>query len=102
MPSLHERLVAARSMFTRAGIDPEEAALDAELLARHALGWDRATVLHERSLEIFEALGVAEPFLAEGVRTWRARFHSDGVVLGELGLDVISSRYGFQVGISTT
>jgi 2-polyprenyl-6-methoxyphenol hydroxylase-like FAD-dependent oxidoreductase len=64
------------------------------------LGWDRATVLHERSLEIFEALGVAEPFLAEGVRTWRARFHSDGVVLGELGLDVISSRYGFQLGIS--
>lgn len=32
------RLVAA-------GIPPEEAGLDAELLARHVLGWDRATLL---------------------------------------------------------
>lgn len=28
-----------------AGIDPDEAALDAELLARQVLGWDRATLL---------------------------------------------------------
>jgi release factor glutamine methyltransferase len=28
-----------------AGIDPDEAALDADLLARHVLGWDRATLL---------------------------------------------------------
>lgn len=63
-------------------------------------GWDRATVVHERSLEIFEALGVADRFLAEGVRTCIARFHSDGVVLGELHLDRASSRYGCQIGIS--
>ncbi len=63
-------------------------------------GWDRATVVHERSLEIFEALGVAEPFLAEGVRTRVARFHSDGVTLAELNLDLTSSRYGFQIGVS--
>ena len=35
-------------------------------------GWDRATVVHERSLEIFEALGIEGRFLAEGVKT-RAR-----------------------------
>ena len=29
-------------------------------------GWDRATVIHERSLEIFEALGIAEPWSATG------------------------------------
>ena len=63
-------------------------------------GWDRATVLHERSLEIFEALGIADLFLAEGVRTRAARFHSDGQILAELSLDLTSSRYGFQVGIS--
>jgi 2-polyprenyl-6-methoxyphenol hydroxylase-like FAD-dependent oxidoreductase len=64
------------------------------------LGWDRATVLHERSLEIFEALGIAEPFLAAGVRTRGARFYSDGLVLGELDLGLMSSRYGIQIGIS--
>src|SRR5262249_25580090 len=44
------------------------------------LGWDRATVVHERSLEIFEALGIADHLLAEGVKTRVARFHSDGEV----------------------
>jgi 2-polyprenyl-6-methoxyphenol hydroxylase-like FAD-dependent oxidoreductase len=63
-------------------------------------GWDRATVVHERSLQIFEALGVAEPFLADGVRTRLARFHSDGRVMGELPLDLTQSRYGVQIGIS--
>lgn len=63
-------------------------------------GWDRATVLHERSLQIFEALGVAEVFLEEGVRTRVARFRSDGAVLAERRLDLASSRYGFQIGIS--
>ena len=33
----------ARERFEEAGITPVEAALDAELLARDALGWDRAT-----------------------------------------------------------
>lgn len=43
MPPLHERLADARDRFVRAGIPREEATLDAELLARHVLGCDRAT-----------------------------------------------------------
>lgn len=43
--TLHERINAARDGFVAAGIGPEEAALDAELLAREALGWDRAELL---------------------------------------------------------
>jgi release factor glutamine methyltransferase len=35
----------AREQLIRAGIDADEAALDAELLARHALGWDRAMLV---------------------------------------------------------
>jgi 2-polyprenyl-6-methoxyphenol hydroxylase-like FAD-dependent oxidoreductase len=62
--------------------------------------WDRATVVHERSLEIFESLGVAERFLTEGVVTRGARFHSDGGILAELSLDLTRSRYGVQIGIS--
>src|SRR5687767_9463583 len=30
-------------------------------------GWDRATVVHPRSMEVFEALGLVERFLDQGV-----------------------------------
>ena len=63
-------------------------------------GWDRATVVHERSLEIFEALGIVESLLAAGVRTRGARLHSDGEFLGEVNLSVTGSRYGYQLGLS--
>jgi 2-polyprenyl-6-methoxyphenol hydroxylase-like FAD-dependent oxidoreductase len=63
-------------------------------------GWDRATVVHERSLEIFEALGFADPLIAKGVKTRGARFRSGGETLAELSLDVTDSRYGFQLGVS--
>ena len=42
---LHERLADARQRFVRAGIAREEAALDAEVIARHVLDCDRATFL---------------------------------------------------------
>jgi release factor glutamine methyltransferase len=45
MASLNQRLGEARDAFTKAGIRPDEAALDAEVLARSVLGWDRAAVL---------------------------------------------------------
>jgi release factor glutamine methyltransferase len=43
--TLAERLAAARARLTAAGISSQEAANDAELLARHALQWDRARLL---------------------------------------------------------
>jgi 2-polyprenyl-6-methoxyphenol hydroxylase-like FAD-dependent oxidoreductase len=58
-------------------------------------GWDRATVVHARSMEIFEALGLEDRLLTEGVRTRAARFQSDGEVLGELNFGASGSRYGF-------
>jgi release factor glutamine methyltransferase len=45
MSPLHERLADARDRLVRAGISTEEAALDAEVLARHVLDCDRATLL---------------------------------------------------------
>ena len=42
---LHERLAEARAVLVQAGIAAEEAALDAEVLARHVLDCDRATLL---------------------------------------------------------
>jgi release factor glutamine methyltransferase len=44
-----ELIVQARESLVRAGISPARAALDADLLGRHASGWDRATWLTRRS-----------------------------------------------------
>jgi 2-polyprenyl-6-methoxyphenol hydroxylase-like FAD-dependent oxidoreductase len=64
------------------------------------LHWDRATVVHPRSLEVFESLGLVAPFLAAGVKQRVARLHSGGRVLGEIDLSICGSRYGFNLGIS--
>ncbi len=45
MPSIHDRVANARHRFERAGIGVDEAAIDAEVLARHVLGWDRAQLI---------------------------------------------------------
>src|SRR3954463_12789013 len=45
MAPLPERLADARERFVRAGIPRDEATLDAEVLARHVLACDRATLL---------------------------------------------------------
>ena len=67
---------------------------------REALHWDRATVVHPRSLEVFESLGLLAPFLAAGVKQRVARLHSAGGVLGEIDLSICGSRHGFNIGIS--
>jgi len=64
------------------------------------LHWDRATVVHPRSLEVLESLGLLEPLLAAGVKQRMARLHSGGNVLGEIDLSNCGSRYGFNIGIS--
>ena len=43
-----ERVGAATSRLVAAGLPPDVAALDAEVLARHVLGWDRAAYLCNR------------------------------------------------------
>jgi 2-polyprenyl-6-methoxyphenol hydroxylase-like FAD-dependent oxidoreductase len=64
------------------------------------LPWDRATIVHPRSLEVFESLGIVEPLLAAGVKQRVARLHSAGGVLGEIDLALCGSRYGFNIGVS--
>jgi 2-polyprenyl-6-methoxyphenol hydroxylase-like FAD-dependent oxidoreductase len=64
------------------------------------LHWDRATIVHPRSLEVFESLGIVQPLLAIGVKQRFARIHSAGRVLGEIDLSLCGSRYGFNIGVS--
>ena len=63
-------------------------------------GWDRATVIHPRSIEIFEALGMVDGLLAESARMTKAEFHSDGEPLGELDLSLVDSPYKFDLQLS--
>lgn len=62
----------------------------------------RAIVIHARSLEQLEVLGVAEPLLASGIRTTGVEFHADGKRLAHVPLDTVDSRYPFSLTIAQT
>jgi 2-polyprenyl-6-methoxyphenol hydroxylase-like FAD-dependent oxidoreductase len=62
--------------------------------------WDRATVVHPRSLEIFEALSIVDEFLAAGAPQRAARLHSDGEVLVEVDFSRSGAPYAYNVGLS--
>jgi release factor glutamine methyltransferase len=47
--TFYQASVRARGLLVEAGLRPETATLDADLLARHALGWDHATWLARRT-----------------------------------------------------
>ena len=52
MASVAERLAAARARLEAAGLPAADAAIDAEVIARHILGWDRAgLIVHGRDHE---------------------------------------------------
>ncbi|MBS1881931.1 MAG: FAD-dependent monooxygenase [Actinobacteria bacterium] len=62
--------------------------------------WDRATVVHPRSLEIFEALGIVDRFIEAGVPQRGARLHSAGKVLVELDFSLSGAAYSYNIGLS--
>ena len=50
--SISSRVCTARARLIESGIRPGEAGLDAEVLARHLLGWDRATYFTARHRDV--------------------------------------------------
>ena len=62
--------------------------------------WDRATIVHPRSLEVFESLGILEPFLAAGTKQRIIRLYSNGETLGEIDLSDCGSRHGYNLNLS--
>jgi release factor glutamine methyltransferase len=66
---IHALVIAARERLIRAGIPPDQAGIDAEILARHVLGWDRAAYLASRN-EPFPS-GIASQFEAAVARRQR-------------------------------
>ena len=71
--------------------------IDARPAPQH---WDRATVVHRRSMQIFESLGLAPKVLDAGCKQRIIKIHSNGEVLGTLDLATCGSIYGFNVGLS--
>jgi 2-polyprenyl-6-methoxyphenol hydroxylase-like FAD-dependent oxidoreductase len=71
--------------------------IDAHAAPNH---WDRATVVHPRSLELFESLGLVDRFLAEGTPQRGAKLHSQGDVLGSFDTAMAGSRYAYDIGVS--
>jgi 2-polyprenyl-6-methoxyphenol hydroxylase-like FAD-dependent oxidoreductase len=64
------------------------------------MDWDRATVVHPRSLQIFEAIGVVDKLLVVGCKQRIIKVYSDGTKLGEIDLSTSGSVYGFNLGVS--
>ena len=64
------------------------------------LHWDRATVVHPRSLEVFESLGLIKRFLDAGTKQRVVQIHSGGQLLGTMDLSTCGSIYGFNLGVS--
>jgi 2-polyprenyl-6-methoxyphenol hydroxylase-like FAD-dependent oxidoreductase len=62
--------------------------------------WDRATLVHPRSLQIFEAVGLVDKLLDVGCRQRIIKIHSDGKLLGTIDLSTSGSMYGFSLGVS--
>jgi 2-polyprenyl-6-methoxyphenol hydroxylase-like FAD-dependent oxidoreductase len=62
----------------------------------------RAVVLHARSLELLDQLGVLDEIAATGVKTTGAQMHASGTVLGRVGFDTIDSPFPYSITIPQT
>jgi len=107
MMSIHELVQGARDRFVNAGISASLAALDAEVLARQVLGWDRARFLtdrNEKATSVF--LLNYEPLVAR-----RERREPVSYILGarefwgldfEVGPDVLIPRHETEMIVEET
>lgn len=64
------------------------------------LSWDRATIVHPRTMELFATVGLDAELLATGVHQRYIRISSDGEQLGAMDLDENGSPFGFNVNVS--
>ena len=62
----------------------------------------RAIIVHARSLEMMERIGVVDELIASGVRATAMEFHADGRTIGRLQLDTVDSPFPFSVSTAQT
>jgi 2-polyprenyl-6-methoxyphenol hydroxylase-like FAD-dependent oxidoreductase len=61
--------------------------------------WSKAVVVHARSLELLEALGVAERVVEKSVRTVGASLVADGKTLAEVDFTHVDTAYPFAASL---
>jgi 2-polyprenyl-6-methoxyphenol hydroxylase-like FAD-dependent oxidoreductase len=61
-----------------------------------------AVVVHARSLEMMERIGVVQPLIDSGVKATAITFHADHKVVMRLDLDLVDSPYPFSVSTAQT
>ena len=62
----------------------------------------RAIIVHARSLEIMERIGVAEEVISTGLTVKAAELHLDGTTAARMPLDTVDSPYPFSVTLPQT
>jgi 2-polyprenyl-6-methoxyphenol hydroxylase-like FAD-dependent oxidoreductase len=62
----------------------------------------RAIIVHARSLEMLERVGVVDEVMATGLRVTGAQFHADGATRAEIPLNTVDSPYPFSVTLPQT
>lgn len=107
MMSIRDLVQGARDRFVSAGISASSAALDAEVLARRALGWDRARFLTDRNEQASSSFVLTyEPLVAR-----RERREPVSYILGtrefwaldfEVGPDVLIPRHETELVVEET
>ncbi len=64
------------------------------------LSWDRATIVHPRTMELLSTLGASDELFETGVHQRFIDIFSDGEHLGRMDLDETDSPFGFNVNVS--
>jgi 2-polyprenyl-6-methoxyphenol hydroxylase-like FAD-dependent oxidoreductase len=84
------------------GLELARRGVDFLLVDKHpeALPWDRATVIHSRTLEIFDALGIADAFLERGQRMNGVNFFAYGKKFATLHFDSVDCRFPYDLNLS--
>jgi 2-polyprenyl-6-methoxyphenol hydroxylase-like FAD-dependent oxidoreductase len=84
------------------GLELARRGIDFLLVDKHPepLPWDRATVIHSRTLEIFDALGIVDEFLERGHRMNGVNFFAYGVKFVTLRFDSVDGRFPYDLNLS--
>ena len=62
----------------------------------------RAIIVHARSLEMLERVGVVDEVMATGLKVTGAQFHADGATRAQIPLNTVDSPYPFSVTLPQT
>lgn len=62
--------------------------------------WSKASVVHARTLEIFEDLGIAEEAVALGRKVHGLSFYADAARIGHVSVELLDSPYPFMLGLT--